>query len=393
MIQKIEEHLYCFAESKDGYTCHDTLKDRLNDLALQTGMSKTDSQILANLLAGEAITFRDVPATVSNGYGRAAAPKPPSRTTVDLTGLFADSPREKTKDAALSQKFGNQDQRPHQPDDAKHDSLPAQSPSEVVPNKVQPQTGAEIANAASKESTMSISTESKLEMSPSAVQQDLAKVSPICSIFSKHSWSDVSCPCAIVDEQNEKEQAALSEATGFNEHGEQARPSIHVLTGHTGELRKRPSTEAPGLQSGDCIRPTKTARHDSALADASDASKHPVAQAGKQSLGKQQMVDRCLPLVRKMIEHENGWLFNDAVDPVELGLVDYFDVIETPMDLSLVEKKLKTGCYESETMFESDMKLVFNNAIVFNGEESDVGVIAKEMLGLFSLHFKNLISI
>lgn len=155
--------------------------------------------------------------------------------------------------------------------------------------------------------------------------------------------------------------------------------------GQTGVLRKRLSTEAPGLQSGDCTRPTKTAKYE----DADDNSKCPEKQAGNESPEQQRMIDKCLPLVRKMIEHENGWLFNDAVDPVELGLVDYFDVIDTPMDLSLVEKKLKQGCYKSETMFESDVKLVFNNAILFNGEESDVGVIAKEMLGLFSLHLQN----
>lgn len=361
LVQKIEEHLYSFAESKDGFTCHDTLKERLNNLALQTGMSKAESQVLANLLAGEAITFRDVPATLSSGYGRTAAPKPSSRTTVDLTGLFADSPRDNTKDTSSPQKFGNKDQRPHQHDDCRHDPLLPKSPK--VANKIQPHTGAEEAKAALKGSTMSISTDSKLQMSPSAVQQDLTK-----------------------------KQAALSEAKSFNEHVEQTRPSIHIQMGQTGELRKRPSTEAPGLQSSDCTRPTKTARHESASADAGDTSTDQEKQAGKESANQQWMIDKYFPLVRKMIEHENGWLFKDAVDPVELGLVDYFDVIETPMDLSLVEKKLKQGCYKSEAMFESDVKLVFNNAIVFNGEESDVGVIAKEMLGLFSSHFKNLIS-
>lgn len=181
LVQKIEEHLYSFAESKDGFTCHDTLKERLNNLALQTGMSKAESQVLANLLAGEAITFRDVPATLSSGYGRTAAPKPSSRTTVDLTGLFADSPRENTKDTSSPQKFGNKDQRPHQHDDCRHDPLLPKSPK--VANKIQPHTGAEEAKAALKGSTMSISTDSKLQMSPSAVQQDLTKVSRFCRIF------------------------------------------------------------------------------------------------------------------------------------------------------------------------------------------------------------------
>lgn len=145
-------------------------------------MSKTESQVLANMLAGEAITFRDVPATMSNGYGRTAAPKPPSRTIVDLTGLFANSPRENTKDTAILQNTGNQDQRPTE---CKHDSLFPKSPSKVVSNRIQPQTGAEEADGAVKGSTTTNSTNSKLSMSLSIVQQDMTKVSIFAAFLSQ----------------------------------------------------------------------------------------------------------------------------------------------------------------------------------------------------------------
>ena len=91
-----------------------------------------------------------------------------------------------------------------------------------------------------------------------------------------------------------------------------------------------------------------------------------------------------LPLVKKLITHEHGWVFKDAVDPIELGIPHYFKIIKRPMDLTLVTKKLEDGAYTDITSFELDTKLVFENAILFNGEDSDVGLMAKELLNILS---------
>ncbi len=95
-----------------------------------------------------------------------------------------------------------------------------------------------------------------------------------------------------------------------------------------------------------------------------------------------------LPLVRKLCNHEYGWVFRDPVDPVELGIPDYFDIVEHPMDLALVEKKLENGVYRDVDSVERDIKLVFENAILFNGHDSDVGEMAKKLLALFDEDLK-----
>lgn len=97
----------------------------------------------------------------------------------------------------------------------------------------------------------------------------------------------------------------------------------------------------------------------------------------------------CLPLVKKLIDHDHGWVFKDAVDPVELGIPDYFEVVKHPMDLTLVVKKLQEGTYKDLASFERDTKLVFENAILFNGEDSDVGGMAQELLDIFAADLKN----
>lgn len=92
------------------------------------------------------------------------------------------------------------------------------------------------------------------------------------------------------------------------------------------------------------------------------------------------VAEQCLPILKKLIYHEHGWVFKDPVDPVELGIPDYFDIVKHPMDLNLVMKKL--GSYTDIKSFERDTKLVFTNAILFNGDESDVGCMAKELLDI-----------
>lgn len=97
---------------------------------------------------------------------------------------------------------------------------------------------------------------------------------------------------------------------------------------------------------------------------------------------------KCLPIVQELIDDPFGWVFRDAVDPVVFGLPDYFEVVKNPMHLLLVKKKLENAVYTDMASFERDVKLVFENAILYNGEESEVGQLAKSMMGVFEREYK-----
>eukprot|EP00542_Grammatophora_oceanica_P014911 CAMPEP_0194032300 /NCGR_PEP_ID=MMETSP0009_2-20130614/5275_1 /TAXON_ID=210454 /ORGANISM="Grammatophora oceanica, Strain CCMP 410" /LENGTH=1696 /DNA_ID=CAMNT_0038672697 /DNA_START=105 /DNA_END=5195 /DNA_ORIENTATION=+ len=77
--------------------------------------------------------------------------------------------------------------------------------------------------------------------------------------------------------------------------------------------------------------------------------------------------------------HTHGWVFNTPVDPVELGLPDYFDIIKKPMDLGTVNKKLDNGAYRSIEEFAVDVNLTFNNAMTYNEDGSVVHDMAREL--------------
>merc|ERR1712238_388735 len=98
----------------------------------------------------------------------------------------------------------------------------------------------------------------------------------------------------------------------------------------------------------------------------------------------------CLPFLKKLLNDPCSWVFKDPVDPIELGLPDYLDVIKTPMDLTLIGKKLESGDYNEIETFGQEIRLVFDNAIVYNGECSDVGAMAKKLLNMFDKAFSEI---
>jgi len=100
------------------------------------------------------------------------------------------------------------------------------------------------------------------------------------------------------------------------------------------------------------------------------------------------IAQKCLPIVEKLMNDKFGWVFRDPVDPLELGIPDYFNVVKQPMDLSLVKKKLEDGMYEDLETFSRETTLIFENAILYNGEKSDVGDMANSMINMFNKEIK-----
>jgi len=74
-------------------------------------------------------------------------------------------------------------------------------------------------------------------------------------------------------------------------------------------------------------------------------------------------------VIDKLKKHECAWPFLDPVDPDEV--VDYYDVIKEPMDLSTVENRLKKDYYRTKDIFISDVRLIFDNCRTYNRESTE----------------------
>ena len=123
--------------------------------------------------------------------------------------------------------------------------------------------------------------------------------------------------------------------------------------------------------------------HNSAISGQDQYNRQKVAESSKEQGTAFLVTKAMVPLVVSLIDHEFAWVFKDPVDPIELGLPDYFEVIKTPMDLNLIKKQLEVHQYDNFDDVCRDVRLVFENAILYNGEDSDVGDMALKMLDFF----------
>jgi len=110
------------------------------------------------------------------------------------------------------------------------------------------------------------------------------------------------------------------------------------------------------------------------------------------TLSGRRLVMKCLPIIINLIYHtESGWIFKQPVDPKENCAPDYYDVIQNPMDLGLIRRRLENGFYQNLYSFERDVHLVFDNCILYNGEDSALGEIAVDLKNRFLLDLQTML--
>ncbi|XP_076957076.1 uncharacterized protein LOC143632437 [Bidens hawaiensis] len=96
----------------------------------------------------------------------------------------------------------------------------------------------------------------------------------------------------------------------------------------------------------------------------------------------------CRKILKMLMTHKHGPVFNQPVDPVALGIPDYFSIITHPMDLGTISKKLDDDNYSSAEAFCSDIKLTFSNAMRYNPPGNYVHWMAKELNDNFGKSWK-----
>lgn len=80
-----------------------------------------------------------------------------------------------------------------------------------------------------------------------------------------------------------------------------------------------------------------------------------------------------MPTLEKMYRQDPESIpFRQPVDPIALGIPDYFNVINKPMDLNTLQYKLTSGQYSDPWEYVDDVWLMFDNAWIYNRKPSRV---------------------
>ncbi|XP_071741634.1 transcription factor GTE7-like [Rutidosis leptorrhynchoides] len=100
------------------------------------------------------------------------------------------------------------------------------------------------------------------------------------------------------------------------------------------------------------------------------------------------LMKSCRQVLTKLMKHKLSWVFNKPVDAVALGLHDYHQIIKRPMDLGTVKSNLSKGFYANPVDFASDVRLVFENAMLYNPRTDEVHRMAEQLLTYFEDLFR-----
>lgn len=96
----------------------------------------------------------------------------------------------------------------------------------------------------------------------------------------------------------------------------------------------------------------------------------------------------CEKIVGKLIKNKYGYIFKSPVDAVALKLADYHQIVKHPMDLGSVKANLSKNLYRTPIEFAADVRLTFNNALLYNPKTDPVNGMAEELLTRFEEMFK-----
>ncbi|XP_011096463.1 transcription factor GTE9-like isoform X3 [Sesamum indicum] len=97
---------------------------------------------------------------------------------------------------------------------------------------------------------------------------------------------------------------------------------------------------------------------------------------------------QCGNVLKELMNHPDGWIFSEPVDPVKLNIPDYFSVISEPMDLGTIKRKLEGNMYFGAEEFAADVRLTFSNAMLYNPPDNRVHSCAKKLDRNFNRRWK-----
>jgi bromodomain-containing factor 1 len=103
----------------------------------------------------------------------------------------------------------------------------------------------------------------------------------------------------------------------------------------------------------------------------------------KKNAGELRFCQSVLKELQKKSHEPYSYPFLVPVDAVALNIPDYYKIIKNPMDLGTIDQKMKDGQYSNADEFYADVKQIFKNCYKYNGTESPVSGLAKQLEKVF----------
>ncbi|KAH3669161.1 hypothetical protein WICMUC_005000 [Wickerhamomyces mucosus] len=149
----------------------------------------------------------------------------------------------------------------------------------------------------------------------------------------------------------------------------------------TQESSEQSSSQQPIVQNSNIPLPTDPAPKPPTEPDLNNLPTNPIPKH------QQQFASRVIKIIKRM---KDAAPFLAPVDVEKLKIPFYYNYITRPMDLSTIEKKLNAGAYEDIQHYIDDFNLMVNNCIKFNGSDSGISQMARNIQASFEKHNLNI---
>ncbi|GJZ43866.1 bromodomain-containing protein [Tanacetum coccineum] len=104
---------------------------------------------------------------------------------------------------------------------------------------------------------------------------------------------------------------------------------------------------------------------------------------------KEQELNDALTVIKKTMKLDAADPFNRPVDPVELEIPDYFDVINTPMDFGTICNNLENGLkYMNSADVFKDVQYIWYNCLKYNKKGDHILELMNRVKVFFMRHWK-----
>ncbi|XP_010250834.1 PREDICTED: transcription factor GTE9 [Nelumbo nucifera] len=154
------------------------------------------------------------------------------------------------------------------------------------------------------------------------------------------------------------------------------------------DARKRPPSSE--LSSGMGKKRVPPGRNGSHLKRGLSGRFESAKQVPPSSTSNAMLMKQCETLLRRLMAHNHGWVFNSPVDVVKLKIPDYFTIIKHPMDLGTIKNKIASGEYSCPWDFVADVRLTFSNAMTYNPPGNDFHGMADALSKYFEVRWKSI---
>ncbi|XP_067940082.1 bromodomain-containing protein 3-like [Watersipora subatra] len=88
-------------------------------------------------------------------------------------------------------------------------------------------------------------------------------------------------------------------------------------------------------------------------------------------------------VLKPLWKHHFAWPFHVPVDCIKLKLPDYYKIINKPMDLGTIKKRLENNYYFSASECMADFNQMFTNTYIYNRPGEDIVLMAQQLEKVF----------